>query len=213
MLDKEQVRNEFREYLHRTRLNESPVALKGNAPFESLDGESKSKSAMKESFEEFGKIRDMTIFNYKKEDKLIKVAKLYWDDVLKEERWAIIAELSFKSEKIKSSNKLINNKIAMRINTINVREANRRDGIASELYNLLLGKDFIVISDGTQYDGAVKLWKSFTRITSIILYIWNEKEDKIISKMTAKTHDNVIWSNGDLGDYSKMSTKLILTLK
>ena len=34
--------------------------------------------------------------------------------------------------------------------------------------------------------------------------------------MTAKTHDNAIWSNGDLGDYSKwvqMSTKLILTLK
>ena len=24
--------------------------------------------------------------------------------------------------------------------------------------------------------------------------------------MTAKTHDNAIWSNVDLGDYSKMST-------
>ena len=31
--------------------------------------------------------------------------------------------------------------------------------------------------------------------------------------MTAKTHDNAIWYNGNLGDYSKMSTKLILTLK
>ena len=203
----------FREYLRQGKLNESPVALSGHAPFESLDGESKSKSAMKESFEEFGKINDMTVFNYKKEDKLIKVAKLYWDDLLNEERWAIIAELSFKSEKIKSSNKLIDTKIAMRINTINVREANRRDKIASKLYGLLLNKNFVVVSDGTQYEGAVELWKSFTKIPDINVYIWNEKEDKIISKMTAKTHDNAIWSNGNLGDYSKMSTKLILTLK
>ena len=204
----------FREWLRQGEMNEmAPVALSGHAPFESLEGESKSKSAMKESFEEFGKINDMTVFNYKKEDKLIKVAKLYWDDVLNEERWAIIAELSFKSEKIKSSNKLIDTKIAMRINTINVREANRRDKIASKLYGLLLNKNFVVVSDGTQYEGAVELWKSFTKIPDINVYIWNEKEDKIISKMTAKTHDNAIWSNGDLGDYSKMSTKLILTLK
>ena len=203
----------FREYLRQGKLNESPVRMRGHAPFESLEGESKSKSAMKESFEEFGKLRDMTVFNYKKEDKLIKVAKLYWDDVLNEERWAIISDLSFKTEKIKSSNTLINNKIAMRINTINVREANRRDGIASDLYNLLLSKNFVVVSDGTQYEGAVELWKSFTKIPGVNVYIWNEKEDKIISKMTAKTHDNAIWSNGDLGDYSKMCTKLILTLK
>ena len=38
-------------------------------------------------------------------------------------------------------------------------------------------------------------------------------QDKIISKMTAKTNDNTIRSNGDLGDYSKMSTRLILSLK
>lgn len=204
----------FREWLRQGEINEmAPVTFSGHAPFESLDGESKSKAAMKESFEEFGKINDMTIFNYKKEDRLIKVAKLYWDDLLNEQRWAIIAELSFKSEKIKSSNKLIDDKIAMRINTINVREASRRDKIASKLYGLLLSKNFIVVSDGTQYEGAVKLWKSFTKIPSINLYIWNEIEDKIISMMTAKTHDNVIWSNGDLGDYSKMSTKIILTLK
>lgn len=205
--------NSFREYLRQGQLNESPVALRGNAPFECLEGESKSKEAMKESFDEFGKIHDMTVFNYKKEDKLIKVAKLYWDDVRKEERWAIIAELSFTTDKIKSSNKLIDKKVAMRINTINVREANRRDGIASTLYTMLLNKNFIVVSDGAQYENAVKLWKSFTKIPSINVYIWNEKEDKIISKMTAKTHDNAVWSNGDLGDYSKMSTKLILTLK
>ena len=108
---------------------------------------------------------------------------------------------------------MIDTKIAMRINTINVREANRRDKIASKLYGLLLNKNFVVVSDGTQYEGAVELWKSFTKIPDINVYIWNEKEDKIISKMTAKTHDNAIWSNGDLGDYSKMSTKLILTLK
>lgn len=204
----------FREWLRQGEINEmAPVRMRGNAPFESLDNESKSKDTMKADYEEFSKLRDMTVFYYKKEDKLIKVAKLYWDDVLNEERWAIIADLSFKPEKIKSSNTLINNKIAMKINTINVREANRRDGIASDLYNLLLSKNFIVISDGIQYEGAAKLWKSFTKIPDINVYIWNEKEDKIISKMTAKTHNNSIWSDGNLGDYSKMSTKLILTLK
>ena len=132
--------------------------------------------------------------------------------VLKEERWAIIAEMSFKTEKLKSTNKLINGKEAVILQTINVNEANRRDKFATRLY-MLLAQQYIVISDSIQYEGAVKLWKSFTKIPGIVLYIWNEKEDKIISKMTAKTHDNVIWSNGNLGDYSKMSTKLILTLK
>ncbi len=144
---------------------------------------------------------------------IIKVAKLFFDDVLKEERWAIIAEMSFKTEKLKSTNKLINNKKAIRLHTIHVREPNRRDGIASDLYKFLLAKDTIVVSASIQYEGAVKLWKSFTRIPGIKLYIWDEKEDKIISKMTAKTNDSAIWSNGDLGDYSKMSTRLILSLK
>lgn len=81
---------------------------------------------------------------------------------------------------------MINNKIAIKINTINVREANRRDGIASDLYNILTSSGFIIISDGIQYEGAVKLWKSFTRIPGTNLYIWNEKEDKIISKMSVK---------------------------
>ena len=206
------IKEEFREFLKEGIINEmSPVRMRGNAPFESLENESKSKDAMETDYEEFSKIRDNTVFYHKKFD-LIKVAKLYYDDVLNEERWAIIAELSFKIEKIKSSNKLINNKIAIKINTINVREANRRDGIASDLYNILASKGFIIISDGIQYEGAVKLWKSFTRIPGIKLYIWNEKEDKIISKMTSKTHDNSIWSKGELGDYSKMSVKLILSL-
>ena len=75
-----------------------------------------------------------------------------------------------------------------------------------------MSKETILISDSIQYEGAVKLWKSFTKIPGIVLYIWNEKEDKIISKMTAKTHDNSVWSNGDLGDYSKMGTRLILMI-
>ena len=205
----------FREWLREKEareLNEmAPVRMRGHAPFESLNNESKSKDAMEEDFIIFGKINDMTVFYNKKTD-VIKVAKLYWDDILKDERWAIIADLGFKTEKIKSSNKLIDATVAIKINTINVREANRREGIASELYNLLLSKNFVVISDGVQYDGAVKLWKSFTKIPGITVYIWNDKEDKIISKMTAKTHDNAIWSDGELGDYSKMNTKLILKL-
>ena len=36
MIDKEQIKSEFREYLNRGKLNEmSPVRMIGNAPFES----------------------------------------------------------------------------------------------------------------------------------------------------------------------------------
>lgn len=191
----------------------APVKMSGNAPFESLDGESKSKSAMSDDFFEIGIVNDNKVFKHNKFD-YIKVARLYYDDVKKEERWAIIAELSFTTiESLKSDNKLINKKPAIKIHTINVREANRRDGIASKLYTLVMSKGYIVISDGVQYDGAVKLWKSFTEIPGIKVYIWDEMKDVIISKMTSKTHDNSVWSDGNLKDYSKMSVKLILTLE
>lgn len=205
--------NPFIKWLREGTINEmSPVKMSGNAPFDRLDGESKSKASMREDYIEIGTINDNKVFKHKKFE-IIKVSRLYYDDVKKEERWAIIAELSFDIiESLKSSNNIINKKSAIKIHTINVREANRRDGIASKLYVLLLSKGFLVISDGIQFEGAVKLWKSFTKIPGIKLYIWDEKNDRIISKMTANTHDNSIWSDGSLGDYSKMSTKLILSL-
>ena len=191
----------------------SPVKMSGNAPFECLEGESKSLSAISDDFFEIGTINSNKVFKHNKFD-LIKVTRLYYDEVKKEDRWAIIADLSFSIiENLKSDNKIINNKSAIKISSINVRESNRRDGIASKLYSLIMSKGYIVVSDGLQYENAVKLWKSFTKIDGIKVYIWDEMKDVIISKMTSKTHDNSIWSNGDLGDYSKMSTKLILTLE
>ena len=200
----------FRNWLKGKELNEmSPVMMMGNAPFESLAGMSKSRDAMKSDFDKLLDIKDgYIVFKHKRLEYII-IGKEYDDLILKEERWAIIDEMSFKTEKLKSTNKLINGKEAVILQTINVNEANRRDKFATRLY-MLLAQQYIVISDSIQYEGAVKLWKSFTKIPGIILYIWNEKEDKIISKMTAKTHDNSVWSNGNLGDYSKMSTRLIL---
>lgn len=202
----------FRERLREGEINEmSPVRMIGNAPFESLGNSSKSTSALNNDFYKIEELdKEHLIYKHKKLDLIIVVRK-YTDLVFNEERWALIAELSFKSTIIKSSNNLINNKEAVHLNTINVREADRKNRIGTRLY-LLLAERFLVISDSVQYEGAVELWKSFTKIPDINVYIWNEKEDKIISKMTAKTHDNAIWSNGELGDYSKMSTKLILTL-
>lgn len=203
----------FREWLRSGEINEmAPVRMIGNAPFESLGNSSKSETALNEDFIKIDELdKEHLVYKHKTLGVIIVVRK-YSDLIFNEERWATIAELSFKSIKIKSSNNLINNKEAVQLNTINVREADRKNRIATRLY-LLLAEKFLVISDSVQYEGAVKLWKSLTRIPGIVLYIWNEKEDKIISKMTAKTHDNAVWSNGDLGDYSKMSTKLILTLK
>lgn len=192
----------------------APVKMTGNAPFETLKGRSKSISYLTDDSFKIGELSDGTLEVYKhnKLDYIIVGAK-YTDEVTKDERFGIVAELSYSTIKVKSDNKLINGKDAIRISTIQVNEANRKERIASSLYQLLLNQDYIVISDGVQYEGAVKLWKSFTKIDGIKVLIWDEMKDVVISKMTAKTHDNAIWSNGDLGDYSKMSTKLILTLE
>lgn len=205
------IKEEFRNWVKKELNEMSPVRMSGNAPFESLDNESKSLSAMTDDFFEIGKINSNVVFKHKKFN-IIKVARIYFDEIRQKERWAIIAELSFNSIKVKSDNRLINKKDAIKISSINVREANRRDGIASKLYILLLNLGYIVISDGVQYEGAIKLWKSFIEIQGIKVYIWDEMEDKIISKMTSKTHDNSIWSDGTLNNYSKMRVKLILSL-
>lgn len=200
------MKNSFVEYLRQGRVNEmSPVRMIGNAPFESLGNSSKSTTALNDDFYKIEELdKEHLVYKHNKLDLIIVVRK-YTDLIFNEERWATIAELSFKSIKIKSSNKLINNMEAVQLNTINVREADRKNRIATRLY-LLLAEKFLVISDTVQYEGAVKLWKSLTRIPGIVLYIWNEKEDKIISKMTAKTHDTAIWSY----DYDKKYIRLIL---
>lgn len=199
----------FREWLKEKELNEmSPVKMMGNAPFESLEGEHKSIQSVADDYEYIKNIGLNEIWKHKKLN-VIKMLRLYDDIFLNEKRYAIIAEMGFKTEKIKSTNKIINNKDAVILKTINVRESSRREGIARNLY-LLLSEYYIIISDSVQYEGAVKLWKSFIRIPNIVLYIWDEQDDKIISKMTSKTHDNAVWSNGDLKDYSKMKVRLIL---
>lgn len=200
----------FREWLKEKELNEmSPVKMMGNAPFESLGNLSKSKNSLEEDYIKITELNEYDVVYKHKKLELIIVVREFFEELRQETRYAIIAEMSFKIDKIKSTNKLINNKEAVILKTINVREANRRQNIASKLY-LLLSEYYIVISDSVQYEGAVKLWKSFIRIPNIVLYIWDEQEDKIISKMTSKTHDNAIWSNGDLKDYSKMKVRLIL---
>ena len=159
----------FINWLKGKELNEmSPVMMMGNAPFESLAGMSKSHDAMKSDFIKLLDIKDgYIVFKHKRLEYII-IAKEYDDLVLKEERWAIIAEMSFKTEKLKSTNKLINGKEAVILQTINVNEANRRDKFATRLY-MLLAQQYIVISDSIQYEGAVKFWKSFTKIPGIVL--------------------------------------------
>lgn len=206
------IKEEFREFLKEGIINEmSPVRMIGNAPFESLNNSSKSATSLNDDFYKIYELdSDYLVYKHNNLD-LIIVVREFFEELRKEKRWAIIAELSFKTSKIYSEHKLIKNKDCIQINTINVREGDRKKNIATRLY-LLLAEKYLIISDGIQYEGAVKLWKSFTRIPGINLYIWNEKEDKIISKITSKTHDNSIWSNGELGYYSKMSVKLILSL-
>ena len=192
------------------RMLESPVKISGDAPFETLNGRNKSIKALKEDFIKIGSIDNLDVYKHNNLDYII-VGDVYMDNLIGDERFGIIAELSYTIDKIKSSNKLINGKEAIKIPTIQVKETHRRDKIASRLYLLLLDR-YVVISDGVQYKGAVALWKSFVEIPGIKLYIYDIIEDKIISKMTAITHDNSIWSNGDLGDYSKNKVRLILSL-
>lgn len=189
----------------RNLVNESPVSLEGNAPFETLDNRSKSENGIKEDYYKISNFNSYEIYKHNTLDYII-LGK--WFNTNKKNKFAIIAELSF----ISYTNKTLFNKFkksCIEIKTIQVKEANKREGLASYLYKFL-SNNYIIVSDKVQYNGAVKLWKNFAKEEDVKVYIYDSIKDIIISKMSNKTPDNYIWSKGDKNDYSKMKIQLLL---
>jgi len=117
--------------------------------------------------------------------------------------FASIFELTYKHiNGFKSKQKQLQNKDVIVIDTVRTAKDYRRNQIAQTVYETLLNK-YVIVSDQIQYEGAVNLWKRI--IANNVVYIYDILEDKIISKVTTKTHENQIWSD----DASKRRMRLV----
>jgi len=106
------------------------------------------------------------------------------------ERFAVIADLSFKFKNLNSKQKQLKSKTFV-IETVHVATDFRFKGIANKFYKYIL-KFNQLMCDNIQYEGAVELWKSLIECKDIVVWIYNTKEDKIISKATKLTNPNHI---------------------
>lgn len=189
----------------RELLLESPMRIKGNAPFETLDGFTKSKRAMFDEYDYLEKFNKGEIFIHKKKNLLV-VAIPYIDEVSNTDRYSIVAELSFSHETFRSTtHEILKRRDVISINTVHVKETHRQLGIASVLYKILL-KKYNVMSDKLQYEKAALMWKNFATETDNVIYIYDANKDEIISKMSTKTPDSHIWSE----DTTKIHIRMVM---
>lgn len=194
------------------RLFETPIKILGDAPFEPLHGLVTSKDEIDKNWDKLGKIKDFELYSFKKRDLLIlgKFVDTLVYGTKEEVRFARVAELSFTHKILTSKQKQLNGKEIININTIHVEESQRRNKLSSELYFYLL-QEYLIFSDKIQYENAYKMWKNFASIKGVFIYIYDSKEDKIISRLTTKTPDEHVWSLGEDNDYTKHRIQLILT--
>lgn len=187
-------------------LLEAPVIHQGDAPFETLNNQSISDSGIKDNYTKIAEYNNFDVFKNNKKDYII-VGNFYFDEISKKNRFGLVADLGFKEKSFRSTSKILKGKNAIQIETIHVDTIYRRRNIASFLYKYLL-KEYHVLSDKIQYQGAVKLWKSFIKETDSQIYLYDSKEDEIITKISNKTDHNSIWS--DNPDYSKHKYQLLM---
>jgi len=190
-------------------LLESPMKMPGDAPFETLDYNSKSENGIKEEFDFLGEFQKIQIFKHKKLNWVI-AGKFYTDENTSKKMFGIVAELSYTPQTFRStSNKILLSRPVIGIDTVQVKEADRRSKIASAMYKTLLMK-YNIMSDKLQYEKAALMWKNFATETDNTIYIYDAYLDKIISKMSSKTPDEHIWSDGSVGDTSKMKIRMVM---
>lgn len=180
--------------------------MHGDAPFETLDGRSKSLKGIKDSFTKITIYKDFSIYKHKKLDYII-VGKFYDDDITNKSRFAIVADMGFKESKAISYNKVFRKKNIIQVETIHVQQAMRREKIASFLYKYLL-REYNIMSDKIQYENAVKMWKNFIKETDNTIYLYNSVEDKIITKITNNSNPNYIWK--EFPDFEKHKYQLLM---
>lgn len=204
---------EFIEYAKDTVfINEAPMHLKGDAPFE--DNVIKTRIGdVSETIIEKDYILEKDKF-FKNFDLYMHKSKGYYclgswyiEEQSGKKRFGIINDLSFEFDKLRTKQKQLINEKFIKINTAHTTMSWRGNGISTSLYAYILSKGFSIISDSVQYDGAVKLWKGFTTVPNSVILIYDIVEDKIISKFTDKTPRNSVWSD----DYSKSRIRLVFS--
>lgn len=189
----------------RELLLESPMKMPGDAPFETLNGLSKSVRALNDEYEYVVSYGKFDIFSHRTKFLLI-VGQFFNDINTATRRFGIIAELSYsKKTFLSTTNKILKAREVISVDTVHVRVDERQNGLASYLYKVLL-KRYNVMSDKLQYEKAALMWKNFATETDNTIYIYDAHEDKIISKMSTKTPDSHVWSD----DTSKMKIRMIM---
>lgn len=197
-------------------LNEAPNHLDGNAPFEddiennrvgdiSKGGIERDYKLLKDNFFKNFSLYKNTTGNY------YCIGDWYIDDISKKERFGVISDVSFRHTKLRTKQKQLQNKNIIEIDIVHTTRTWRNNGISSKLYKYLLDEGYTIMSDSIQYDGAVKLWQGFTTVPNTVIWIYNKKEDKIISKYTEKTPYPSVWSDND--DDSKANIRLVFSNK
>lgn len=215
---------DFREYLaekSNTKVNEmAPQRMKGNAPFQD-----DLKNNRIDSISERGINNDYTLVEenfingldlYKHKSSLYYVLGHFYKSQIPEDlaqdksRFAIISSLSGKLEDhFYSKQKQLSRKKVITINTVHTTKEWQKQGISSALYKHIINDGYTIISDKIQYEGAVNLWKNFPFVPGTVTYVYNIKEDKIISKYSSNTPDSQIWSD----DESKQKIRLVFASK
>ena len=192
-------------------LNEAPRRMSGDAPFpeesvwfiKEIDSKILSKDfiEVKEAFP-----LGLMLYEEKKDPKEYFVVGKFNED---KSKFIVFTELTI-SYLPNSDTKLLKDKKLCSIDTIQTTTNWRGHGISTTLYTYLLKRGYTVLSDDTQYQGAIKLWKSFYRkLHNCKMYVMDVEEDRIVMSYTDKTSDSHIWSdNGD-----KEHIRLVLTPK
>jgi hypothetical protein len=192
-------------------MNESPQKMKGDAPFpeEKHKLSSISKRGINDKYILLKSDFIIGLDLYTNDNDYYIIGEWYFDDTNKKERFAVINELSFELTTFYSNQKQLNNKQCIIIDTLHTHKDWLYNGISSALYKYIIQQGYIIISDKTQYEGAVNLWKKFPSVSNSVVYIYDIEEDKIISKYTENTPESQVWSDNK----SKEKIRLVFTKK
>lgn len=184
-------------YDYLRRLDEAPRKMKGDAPFPELsDLELRviSTKVLKKYKEHVDIELPMKLSLYEDKSGNGYFVVGYFSE---EERFSVVTELAVGFIDNESSTKQIKGKKLCQIESIHTCKEWRGAGISTALYTYILNKGYVIISDDTQYEGAINLWKGFLRVPNSKIYIYNIEEDIIVATFTKNTPMSHVWSDDD----------------
>lgn len=142
-------------------------------------------------------------------------------DEIGEERLKIVFVLTFKANNtLKAYPKDINKKLLLQVSKVNTNSQFGRIGIASFVYQSLIQKGFIILSDTVQLDGGKALWQKMSKYSQIKDYKiriiddetgYLKRNGKILEYDGSNISDDEIWTTEM--NFDGEHTLLIMSLK